>query len=56
MKKPERKDLSWRERLALAVAGVWTVVYGYGQILLSMVFCDAEERHLVPMERAPMVG
>ena len=33
MKTAERKDLSWGERLAFAVAGVFTVAYGYGQIL-----------------------
>ena len=31
--KPQRKDLTWGERLPFAVAGVLTVVYGYGQIL-----------------------
>ena len=33
MKRPERKDLNWRERLAFALAGLFTVAYGYGQIL-----------------------
>ena len=33
MSKPERKDLDWKERSALAVAGALTVIYGYGQIL-----------------------
>ncbi len=33
MSKPERKDLDWKERSALAVAGGFTVLYGYGQIL-----------------------
>jgi len=33
MNKPERKDLDWKERSALAVAGVFIVIYGYGQIL-----------------------
>jgi hypothetical protein len=33
MKRPERKDLDWRERLAFALAGLFTVAYGYGQIL-----------------------
>jgi hypothetical protein len=31
--KPERKDLSWKERLMFAVVGVFTAIYGYGQIL-----------------------
>ena len=31
--KPLRKDLTWGERLAFAVVGVLTAVYGYGQVL-----------------------
>lgn len=31
--KPQRKDLTWGERLPFAVVGVATVVYGYGQVL-----------------------
>ena len=33
MSTPERKDLNWKERLAFAVPGAFTVIYGYGQIL-----------------------
>jgi hypothetical protein len=33
MKKPERKDLDWSDRLAFAVAGALVMLYGYGQIL-----------------------
>jgi hypothetical protein len=33
MKKPERKDLRWKERLPFAVVGAFTAFYGYGQIL-----------------------
>ena len=33
MKTPERKDLSWGERLAFALVGLLTVAYGYGQTL-----------------------
>ena len=28
-----RKDLTWRERLAIALAGFFAIAYGYGQIL-----------------------
>jgi len=31
--KPQRKDLSWGERLPFAVLGALAVIYGYGQIL-----------------------
>jgi hypothetical protein len=31
--KPQRKDLTWGERLPFAVVGVLTVVYGYVQVL-----------------------
>jgi multisubunit Na+/H+ antiporter MnhB subunit len=33
MKKPARKDLSWGERLAFALVGFLTIVYGYGKML-----------------------
>ena len=33
MKQLERKNLNWRERLALAVAGIFFGIYGYGQLL-----------------------
>ena len=28
-----RKELTWRERLAIALAGFFGIAYGYGQIL-----------------------
>ncbi len=33
MKQREKKDLSWSERLVLAVVGIFFVAYGYGQLL-----------------------
>ena len=33
IKRPERKDLTWGERLGFALGGVFTIAYGYGQIL-----------------------
>ncbi len=33
MKSPERKDLSWTERLTFAVVGFFMLAYGGGQIL-----------------------
>ncbi|HSY31766.1 MAG TPA: hypothetical protein VLA42_07240 [Verrucomicrobiae bacterium] len=33
IKRPERKDLTWSERSGFALAGVFIIAYGYGQIL-----------------------
>jgi len=33
MTKTKRKDLDWRERLFIAVIGLFAMIYGYGQIL-----------------------
>ena len=33
IKRPERKDLTWAERLMFALLGVFTIAYGYGQTL-----------------------
>jgi multisubunit Na+/H+ antiporter MnhB subunit len=33
VKSPERKDLSWTDRLAFAVVGFFMVAYGYWQVL-----------------------
>ena len=33
MKAPERKDLTWRDRLPFGVAGLIILLYGYGQQL-----------------------
>jgi hypothetical protein len=33
MKQPKKKDLTWRDRLALAIGGAFTTIYGYGQAL-----------------------
>ena len=38
MKKPERKDLDWKERIAIAGTGLLTIFYGYGQILRAKPF------------------
>lgn len=33
MRIPQRKNLTWKERLPFAVVGLFTAVYGYGQLL-----------------------
>jgi hypothetical protein len=31
VKTPERKDLTWRDRLVFGLAGLFIILYGYGQ-------------------------
>jgi hypothetical protein len=38
IKRPERKDLTWAERLMFALLGVFTIAYGYGQIFARKTY------------------
>jgi H+/Cl- antiporter ClcA len=48
MKKPPRKDLSFRERLSVAVVGIFVGIYGYGQILRGKLIYTNSKGQDVP--------
>jgi hypothetical protein len=45
MKRPERKDLSWKERLGIALIGFFISAYGYSQTLRGrLIYTNARGR------------
>lgn len=48
MKRPERKDLSWKERLPIALIGFFIGAYGYSQTLRGRLIYQMREDRMFP--------
>lgn len=53
---PPRKELTWRERLAIALAGFFVIAYGYGQILRGSLIYENWLAMDVPADFVILLG